>query len=152
MFWKIMILSFMGTTILQNSYVLKWTKIVLFNIILSAPVSLCLYQITFANTDSKMAEYRTNSRTTKFFTYIFFGRKPKAKQYFIWIAHVLKNENNWSCIEKWRWLAIKCWQLLTFATEYSGSKFYGTWPILFDSLFIKTWLMYIVMIGFALCW
>jgi hypothetical protein len=47
----------MGVAILWNSLVLKSTKIALFIIKPSVPISLRLYQITFAqDTDSKIAK------------------------------------------------------------------------------------------------
>ena len=64
--------DFMGAAILWNSLVLKSTKIALFIIKPSVPVSLHQYQITFAkDTDSKIAKDKQNLRTTNFFNHIF---------------------------------------------------------------------------------
>jgi hypothetical protein len=85
-----------GAAILWNSLVLKSTKIALFCITWSVPISLPIYQITFDNdTNSKTAEESKFWNNNIFHTHIF-GRKPK--QYFRRIVEILKN--GWSRTEK----------------------------------------------------
>ena len=102
-----------GSAILWRFYVLNSTNIALFNITLSVPVSLNLYQIIFTNnTDSEITGDKHNSRTTIFFTHIFLEENQSN-------INVLKND----------WVV----QQRGF-TDYSGWKIKVTDPILSDSL------------------
>lgn len=111
--WKITILNSMGNDILWNSG-LKSTKpkLALFYFTPSIPVSVRLYQITFANnTDSLIAEEKQT-------THIFQDNQHNIPDI---LLTFWKNDESYSkgCAVD---LVIKCWRLLIFSTEYSKSK------------------------------
>ena len=104
--------------------VLKSTKIALFIIKSSVPVSLRLYQITFAkDTDYKIAKDKQNLRTTNFCNHIFLGENQSN---ILDGLLTLWNITGSRTYLKGGWLSwysvIKVWRLLICFTEYRYSR------------------------------